>query len=331
MIYLLSKNALILHIFEPFIGIFCIVMIFYIIAGILTGKWIIYRKPKKTRIDKIKFDIKLNLYNRKWLNNLKKEYFSLLTKSRPKILLKIILLKKYKKRADNLIIFHHGITSDGMAGIKYSPLFLNSNSDFAYYDARGWGIHKKESWCTYGVQEKNDLLQVVEYFRNNSKYKKITLYGESNGGKTVISYAAHYEHLNYVDAYILDSPFVSFFDVIYYNIKRVSIVSAIKLYYPVANLYILWKTKSTVGNNNDLKYLKNIKKPCFLIFSKNDSSIPISQFNYLKNNLTDVEILLLKNSPHCMSIIFNNKEYLQSIKSFYNKILYSSNNKIIKK
>lgn len=102
-----------------------------------------------------------------------------------------------KKDTDEIIIMVHGSGGNRKSVYPYAEIFLEKGIDVLIYDLRSSG-ENIASKNTYGVLEKYDLKDYVDYLENNFSYD-IGLWGMSFGGITAGLYISTEHGNNHID------------------------------------------------------------------------------------------------------------------------------------
>lgn len=294
-------------------SIFIFVFLSFIMFGFLVGYKTIYRK---TIFDRQKLELSYKVYSKKWLETLNINIVTIYS-THDKIPLRLYIVTPKKNKITNkAVIFHHGITSNHVAGYKIADFYLKKNFTFISYDSRGWGDNAFNEFCTYGVLEKYDLLDVVKYLNFKYNFKELILHGESMGGKSVLEYACNFDYLQYVNGYVIDSGFVNFSAIIKHNVKRIFNYIPYWFVYPFANVYIKHKTTKSISSNNLKPLLGKINSPLLLIYSDSDATIPTSEFHIIENSIKNITVFHNTGAPHVLSSVFYRETYHTYINNF---------------
>ena len=89
--------------------------------------------------------------------------------------------------------------------MEYLGKLIRQNISLVTFDFSGSG-NAEGQYVTLGYYEQEDLQEVVDYIRKNSKVKSIALWGRSMGAVTALLYL---NKAQFIQAVIVDSPFKS--------------------------------------------------------------------------------------------------------------------------
>lgn len=90
-----------------------------------------------------------------------------------------------KQKNSTCILYAHGLGSNKLEALSIAKHFLKHHCDLCSFDFSGSG-RSEGDLTTYGLNEKNDLLAVLQHLEMTEKYERIVLWGRSMGAVAVI-------------------------------------------------------------------------------------------------------------------------------------------------
>lgn len=215
--------------------------------------------------------------------NLKKKIFKIACK---KDVISAFYYYNDNSNQDNIIIFSHGMYSDHTSYMQEIGFLVNNGFSVFTYDVLGYGQSGGKSTKGFGNNIKS-LDYVVNFVEQNFKYKQIYLFGHSLGSFASLNVLKYH---NNIDKVLVLAPFVSYY-------KELKNLTKTKCLAPFVYLVDLFKNKKYALCNTK-HILKKYKKDLFVISSKDDSIINISNTLYLKKNFKNFQFLILNNKDH---------------------------------
>ncbi|WP_214823936.1 alpha/beta hydrolase [Exiguobacterium algae] len=194
------------------------------------------------------------------------------------------------------------------------PEFHEQGYNFLTFDFRASGISEGER-VTVGVKEQEDLKAAIEYAKGRSD-GPIVLYGISMGAATALSTADDIE----VAAVIADSPFSDLRAYLETNLPVWSDLPNFP-FTPVIMTVTPWFTGLDADVVKPIEDIKKIDAPIFLIHSKDDDAIPVSESERLAEEKEGIELWVTDNEGHIGSYRSFQDEYRQQIFEFLEQSL----------
>lgn len=109
------------------------------------------------------------------------------------------------------LVYSHSHSGNKAEGALLLPHFQDY-FNFVVFDYTGYGYSEKDH-CTLGVKESEDLDAVIMYLRQIFNFKRIYVWGRSQGAVTALL-QAHKSASRYCSGMVLDAPFSSTKDMI---------------------------------------------------------------------------------------------------------------------
>lgn len=208
--------------------------------------------------------------------------------------------------SNKTIILSHGLGGNKNTILDVGRIFNELGFNLISYDLRTFGENEATT-NTYGILEKDDLLDVMDYYGKDN----YILYGQSYGAMPTIL-NINDERISKV---ILDSPLTDGSEMIMNTLVKMDKDNA-EFMFKAGSFY----TKLTDGwsfEDIDLYYdLKNINKPILILYSENDKVINPEQVNRLK----DFKNIKLYNTKgkHAEYYRENEEDFIKVIEDYLN-------------
>lgn len=172
------------------------------------------------------------------------------------------------------VILVHGLGSTKESVYPHSKIFLDNGYRTIIYDQRNSGKNTAKT-NSFGVYESKDLLDIIDYAKNNHPGNKLVVWGESFGGATAALAASKLdsETINYL---ILDSPMDDAQTIAAMNMKDI----AKEMNIPLSFLIFLGDLGLRIYQGYSFvdafpsKQLKGNTIPLLVIHSHSDTVIP---------------------------------------------------------
>lgn len=263
-------------------------------------------------------------------NNLRKENYTLTTKSGCKLSCKWI----YPKNPSNkVIILCHGYGFNLVGSIKYIDIFLDNGFNVVIYDHRNCGDSDRNH-TTMGYLERNDLKEVVDYVYDKiGSDAFIGTHGESMGAATVLLHSCIDDRIKFV---IADCPYEDLKEQLTYRLRIEYKLPAFPVFY-IASLLskfragFFFESVSPIKDIINKAGLPNI--PIMFIHGKDDDYIPPSSSKNMYEIKKGPKMLYLADKAHhAQSICVDKAKYTSEVNKFLNYVLNfykdTSNNNI---
>jgi esterase/lipase len=332
-------------------GFFCILFLVY--RTIYRSKDSIQRKKMKalslSRKIMVKHDYKWYKKQKKYLKDaqLRPITFSAIKSDNEKD--KTVVRKGWllvKKNATATILVCHGFmtSKEDMSLMRY----ILSDYNVMTFDFRAHGENPDGQCCTFGQDEKNDVIGAVDFIKKHKELsdKPIIVYGFSMGA--VASIMAQRERPDLFNGAIWDCPFDSSNDLIIRALDRAKIsifgfefnvpgILMIKryVYHPYIQYLMKLLLKLFVTNFDATQIstfikpispkeaIRDIKIPIFLIACHNDDKAPPLAVTEIYNNCKSPfkRLWISMGRRHFDAFFINPEKYIYKMKHFINMVI----------
>ena len=257
-----------------------IIVLALIIIGQFVGayygfRYIIPMKPQSDSLLNRDLDnSKFQKHKEKIIENIlfmqEKEYVDVYITSKDKLKLHGCYINN---NSDTTVLFVHGYRSRGLNDFAW-PMrkVYEKGYNILHIDQRCHG-QSEGKYVTFGIKERIDVLNWVNYINNNYKPKNIVIYGMSMGCATS-SMALPLMPSN-VKCAILDCGFSGVYKLM---VKQTKDMIKVDAHLPVLimNIYCRLIAGFSMFKASPKKALSKINIPCFFIHGTEDSVIPLS-------------------------------------------------------
>lgn len=191
------------------------------------------------------------------------------------------------KNQDTVILVH-GLGGNRHTSFPIAQIFLENGFNVLTYDQRSSGDNTAP-YTTFGYLEKYDLIDAIDYVKENAPEKRIGAWGESFGGATVglaLGAKGTDEKLDFV---ILDSPVGEANWIIRESMRQSGMSGVIGSYFFITgNIVTKFRLGYTYGDLYVPEAVENMQTPILIINSKADDVTPYFMseaiYNAIKND-----------------------------------------------
>ena len=221
--------------------------------------------------------------------------------------------KYYKNNnSDKLAIFFHGYHADPLNNVNTPGLkLLNDGYNLLVVYQRGHGLSEGK-YITFGVKEKEDALEWIDFVNKEYKPKEILLWGVSMGCATIEMTSDRLP--SNVIAMVLDCGFSGAYEEVSYSIQRkIKIKPRIGMFF----ISIIAKIHGfKLEKNMSLKSLSKTRVPAFFIHGLKDEMVPLNmgQMNY--NACSSKKEMVLVDTAHATSIYVLYQDIIKKLDKF---------------
>ena len=220
---------------------------------------------------------------------------------------------------EKTLIFLHGFTETRAVGLYYTNVYLNAGFNLLLVDSRAHGESGGNS-VTWGVYEKYDVDQWVDWVRQRFPSGLIGVHGLSMGAATALLHAEMNESTKRVAFYIADSPYSDFETVLTMQIKqRLHLPGNIppRFLLPYANIVAYFNSRFTFYEASPIRAVSNVTTPILYIHGEEDKIIPANMSQELYNATKGPrQINTFPRAEHVSSIFNDRYRYGQLIQGF---------------
>lgn len=218
----------------------------------------------------------------------------------------------------DVIVLVHGIESNYHEVLNVAFNYLENGYNVVVYNQRQTGYTGGTEY-TFGVYERLDLEEVVNYAAKNYPEGILGVHGFSMGAATATMHTEINEEKKNVDFYILDAPYHTMKSAVNLGIERKNI-PLIPLRYVswAGELYIKRKAGFRYKDSEPYRAVKGISVPVMLIHGTGDkvTSPEGSKIIYDTIPHNNKELWLIDDLGHCVASNLIEKEYFSRIYKF---------------
>ena len=214
------------------------------------------------------------------------------------------------------MIMVHGYRGDGASIISPIKQMKKAGYNLLIPDLRGHGFSEGD-YIGMGWDDREDIIQWIDYLLSKDPHASIILYGVSMGGATVMDVAG--EKLPHqVKAIIEDCGYTSVWDIFKAHIDMNNIESEVALH--MASLVTKIRAGYYLEDVRPIEQVKKSQTPMLFIHGAEDNFVPFSMVNELYNAATcPKEKLVIQGAGHANSCSVNSELYYQTIIRFIEK------------
>ena len=214
------------------------------------------------------------------------------------------------------MIMVNGYRGDGASIISPIKQMKKAGYNLLIPDLRGHGFSEGD-YIGMGWDDREDIIQWIDYLLSKDPHASIILYGVSMGGATVMDVAG--EKLPHqVKAIIEDCGYTSVWDIFKAHIDMNNIESEVALH--MASLVTKIRAGYYLEDVRPIEQVKKSQTPMLFIHGAEDNFVPFSMVNELYNAATcPKEKLVIQGAGHANSCSVNSELYYQTIFRFIEK------------
>lgn len=215
------------------------------------------------------------------------------------------------------VILVHGLGGNRYSTYPIAEFFLQNGYNVIAYDQRSSGENTAQ-YTTFGYWEKYDLIDYVNYVKEQAPNQKIGIWGTSFGGATAGQAVGYKDICKKVDFLILDCPVGSMKWMIEDQIKDMDIGIPIPYMIWCGSIVNNMKLGFTYSQADTAKSLRKVSTPVLIINSKKDTMTPYFMgkeiYDSIENN--SKEIWTVDDSEHTDIWLEHNEEYKNKVLQF---------------
>ena len=221
------------------------------------------------------------------------------------------------------MIFLHGFSDSRLAGLSYVNIYLNAGYNLLLVDSRAHGDSGGES-VTWGVYEKYDVDQWVDWLRHRYPAGIIGMHGISMGAATALLHAGLNESNKRVAFYIADSAYSDLESLLADQMnQRLQLPGNIppQVLLPYANAVTFLRSRFTFGDAAPLRVVQQVTTPVLYIHGEADRLVPASMSQQLFSATKGQrQIQLFPRADHVSSIFTDRSRYRTIVQGFARSI-----------
>ena len=224
---------------------------------------------------------------------------------------------------DKTLIFLHGFSESRLAGLSYLNIYLNAGYNLLLVDSRAHGESGGQS-VTWGVYEKHDVDQWVDWLRHRFPKGTIGMHGISMGAATALLHAGLNESNKRVSFYIADSAYSDLESLLADQMsQRLQLPGNIppQVLLPYANAVTYLRARFTFGAASPLRVVQQVTTPVLYIHGEADRLVPASMSQQLYSMTKGQrQIQLFPRADHVSSIYTDRSRYRTVVQGFARSI-----------
>ena len=228
-----------------------------------------------------------------------------------------------QQTTDKTLIFLHGFSESRLAGLSYLNIYLNAGYNLLLVDSRAHGESGGQS-VTWGVYEKHDVDQWVDWLRHRFPKGTIGMHGISMGAATALLHAGLNESNKRVAFYIADSAYSDLESLLADKMsQRLQLPGNIppQGLLPYANAVTYLRARFTFGAASPLRVVQQVTTPVLYIHGEADRLVPASMSQQLYSMTKGQrQIQLFPRADHVSSIYTDRSRYRTVVQGFARSI-----------
>lgn len=212
------------------------------------------------------------------------------------------------------VVVVHGYNSEAKQMDKYINNFYKMGYNILAPDLRGHGASEGE-YIGMGFKDRLDVIDWSQEIINNDANAKITLFGISMGGSTVLMASGENLPMN-IKSIISDCAYTSVYDEFSYQLKQQFGFPKFPLL-NAADMITRIKAGYNYEEASALEAVGKSKTPTLFIHGSQDDYVPFDNLQMLYDNATcEKEMLIVQGASHAESEETAGAEYWNRIESF---------------
>lgn len=174
---------------------------------------------------------------------------------------------------ENVVVMSHGMLGNRLTNYPTAEIFLENGYNVISYDQRSSGDNYAKL-STFGYWEKYDLIDCIDYAKENYPEAEIVVWGESFGGATAILAVAHEDVQKDISALILDCPVSSMTYMIEQSMREMNIPLPMEYLIFCGNFVNERKLGFGYEDADGITAIEKIQVPTLIFNSKADKITP---------------------------------------------------------
>ena len=217
---------------------------------------------------------------------------------------------------DRYVIFTHANTDNHIGSLKYVPMYLELGYNCILYDMRGHG-EGKPTFCTYGILEGKDLVELVKDTRNRYPViAELGLHGESLGAATTIEALAYKPD---VDFAVSDCAFADVESAIRQKFKSMHLPEFLV---PLVKVGVRVLYGYSIDDMRPIEALDGNTVPILFVQGDADTTVPPQSARELYERAKGKrELHYVSGADHAESVLVAPQEYREAVSSFLSSAL----------
>ncbi|MCE5287556.1 MAG: alpha/beta hydrolase [Pelosinus sp.] len=225
---------------------------------------------------------------------------------------------------DKTVVFLHGFTESRLSGLYYLGIYLDAGFNLLLVDSRAHGESGGNS-VTWGVYEKYDLDQWVNWLKERFPGGTIGVHGVSMGAATALLHAELNEPSKKVSFYIADSAYSDLETLLNWELGRrkqsFGTWLPSQFILPYANAAAYLTDRFTFYQASPLRALSSVTTPVLYIHGQDDRLIPVSMAYELYNATKGPrKISIFRQGGHADGVFQDWGGYNEIIQNFISEV-----------
>lgn len=228
------------------------------------------------------------------------------------------------KPTNRTLIFLHGFTESRLSGLYYLGIYLDAGFNLLLIDSRAHGDSGGGA-VTWGVYEKYDLDQWVDWVRERFPGGTIGVHGISMGAATGLMHAQLNESKRRVSFYISDSAYSDFETLMNWELEQrknsVKPMLPPKILLLYANAAAYLNDRFTFYQASPVRAVGRVTTPILYLHGEADRLIPVSMACELYNATKGPrQIRIFPKAGHAAGVFEDWAEYNEIIRNFIDSV-----------
>ncbi|HPU63273.1 MAG TPA: alpha/beta hydrolase [Mobilitalea sp.] len=219
------------------------------------------------------------------------------------------------------VVLVHGLGGNRYTTYPYAEMFLEKGFNVLTYDQRSTNENTAK-YTTFGYLEKYDLIDCIDYIKENAPGQIIGVWGTSFGGATAGLAMGYKDTDKKVDFLILDCPISSMEWMINTELKDMNIGISVSYMSWCGNIVTKLRLGFSYKDADVSKAMRNVEIPVLIINSKADTVTPYFMGKDIYDSIkgTNKQIWTVEDSEHVMMWIEHNQEYREKVTQLLDSI-----------
>lgn len=212
------------------------------------------------------------------------------------------------------VVMVHGLGGNRYTNYPVAELFLENGYNVITYDQRSSNENKAEK-TTFGYWEKYDLIDCINYVKQNTQEKKVGVWGTSFGGATAVQAIAYENTQEDISFLILDCPISNMEWMLEEEMSHMNMGLPLSYMMCCGNIVNKMQLGFSYKDADSAEAAKNIQIPTLVINSEADEVTPYSMGKDIYDNLeSSVKGLwTVTDSQHAEVWLDYNEEYSDKV------------------
>ncbi len=225
------------------------------------------------------------------------------------------------KKDNKTVILVHGLGGNRYSNYPLAEMFLDKGYNVITYDQRSSNENTAQ-YTTFGYWEKYDLIDYINYAREQAPQQEVGVWATSFGGATAGLAMENKNVENKIDFLILDCPVSSMKWMVEEEMRKMDIGLPISYMTFFGNFINKIKLGFSYEDANVCNAIKDIKIPILIINSKIDTVTPQFMGQNIYDSIFEENnkmIWTVDDSEHTEMWLDHNEEYKEKVEQLLSK------------